>query len=262
MAVFETWLKSDLQKPINVKQLPTTLFLGDENSNKIGVEVLDGGSAATLSGSVYGYIIREDDDTIIVQGTLTNNKAYIVLPATAYAITGNISIVIKVGGTTVGACVGRVYKSQTDTIADPDNIIPSVEELLAKIAQAIAAGEAAVEAAGTAVDAKVIAVAAAESAAQSASESAAAKLITPNAAFAIPASGNSVLYDMTEMTADHQLLRWNFSDSAENSPPCSLSWATYAGWFSVTNNAGTTAETIKPVFGKPVEKTIAAHGGE
>ena len=259
MAVFETWLKNDLQKPVSVKQLPTTLFLGDNESNLIGVEILDGGSAAVMTGDVYGYILRDDDDTIIVQGTLEGNNAFIVLPATAYAITGNISIVIKVGGKTVGACVGRVYRSQSDTIADPDNIIPSVEELLVLINEAIEAGETATEAADTAVEAKDTAVEAAESASQSASEAASAKLLTTSSAISIPSVGTTVMYDMDEITADHQVIQWNFSDSAENKPPCSLSWTTYAGWFQITNDAGTTSESIRPVFAKPVEKVISSH---
>lgn len=85
------------------------------------------------------------------------------------------------------------------------------------------------------------------------------KIMTPSAAFAIPASGSSVSYDMDGLTVDHELLRWNFSSSAENSPPASLQWDTYAGYFTITNNGGTTAETIKPVFGIPVGKTITTH---
>ena len=85
------------------------------------------------------------------------------------------------------------------------------------------------------------------------------KLLTPSSAFAIPAEGNSVSYDMDGPTADHELIRWNFSSSAENSPPASLQWDTYAGYFTITNNGGTTAETIKPVFGIPVGKTITTH---
>jgi hypothetical protein len=64
---------------------------------------------------------------------------------------------------------------------------------------------------------------------------------------------------MDGLTVNHELIRWNFSSSAENSPPASLSWATYAGYFTITNTAGTTDETIKPVFGIPVGKTITTH---
>lgn len=83
-----------------------------------------------------------------------------------------------------------------------------------------------------------------------------ALVLTPSAPIAIPASGSSVSYSMTGLTSDHQLVRWAFADSgvalAENQPPCDLSWATYAGYFTVTNDGGTTSATIQPVFELPV----------
>ncbi len=79
------------------------------------------------------------------------------------------------------------------------------------------------------------------------------------AAFAIPASGSSVSYDMDGMTADYELVRWNFSVSAENKPPVDLSWATHDGYFTITNDGGTTSETMRPVFVFPAAITLSAH---
>lgn len=146
MAVFETWLRSDLKKPMRVVELSGNLFSADNGGNLIGVEVLDGGQAATLSGSVYGYVIRADGGTVLIDGTLTGNRASIVLPASAYVVIGQVSIVIKVGTVTVGACVAQVYRTTTDTIVDPANVIPSISELL----EAIDDCEAATSAANTA----------------------------------------------------------------------------------------------------------------
>lgn len=134
MAVFETWLKSDLKKPLKVTQLEGNLFSQDNGGNLIGAEVMNNGQAASLSGGVTGYIIRADGETVIITGTLSGNKASIVLPASAYVVVGQASIVIKVGTTTVGACVGYVYRTTTDAIVDPGHVIPSLEELLAQIA--------------------------------------------------------------------------------------------------------------------------------
>lgn len=133
MAVFETWLKSDLQRPLNVVQLTGNLFSADNGGNLIGVEVYNSGSPASISGSVMGYIIRADGATVTVQGTLDGNKAYIVLPLSAYAKVGEVRIVIKVGTMTVGACVSYVYQTTTDTIVDPGHVVPSIDELLAQI---------------------------------------------------------------------------------------------------------------------------------
>lgn len=143
MAVIETWLKSDLTKLIKPQMLDGNLFSQDNGGNKIGVEVYEGDQAASLSGNVYGYIIRGDNATVTVSGTLSNNKAYIVLPAAAYEIVGRISIVIKVGTMTVGACVSSVYQSSTDTIVDPSHVVPSLDELLARIGDCIDATTAA-----------------------------------------------------------------------------------------------------------------------
>ena len=84
-------------------------------------------------------------------------------------------------------------------------------------------------------------------------------ILTVSAAFAIPASGSSVSYDMTGMTDAHELIRWNFSASAENSPPVDLTWTTYNGYFTIINNGGATAETMRPVFAKPKVVAITAH---
>lgn len=75
--------------------------------------------------------------------------------------------------------------------------------------------------------------------------------VTPSSAIPIPASGASVSRSMAGLTADHVLTHWSFSSSPENAPPASLAWATYAGYFTITNTGGTTSETIKPVFELP-----------
>ena len=55
---------------------------------------------------------------------------------------------------------------------------------------------------------------------------------------------------LTGLTAKHELVRWNFSSSAENNPPVNIEWKTEAGyWYYKTTTAST--ETIKPVFALP-----------
>ena len=68
--------------------------------------------------------------------------------------------------------------------------------------------------------------------------------------FAIPGANQSVTYTMAGITADYELIRWNFSASAENNPPTSLSWTTGNGTFTITNNGSASLETIQPVFVK------------
>lgn len=133
MAVFETWLKSDLQKAVQVKSIQGNLFSADNAGNLIGVVITNGGSPAEITGNVTAYVIRADGATVVVEGSLSGNRASVTLPASAYAVVGQASIVIKVGTTTVGACTIYVYRSTTDTIVDPGEVIPSITELLEKI---------------------------------------------------------------------------------------------------------------------------------
>lgn len=74
-------------------------------------------------------------------------------------------------------------------------------------------------------------------------------------AFAIPAVNSPITKSMPGLTADHELVRWNFADSgtpvAENAPPVDLTWTTAAGQFVITNTGGTTTYTIQPVFALP-----------
>ena len=142
MARIESWFAQDLKKPVKVHYLDGNVFSVDNKGNLVGVEVFDNGIAANLSGTVSGTVIRPDGATVGVSGTLSSNKAYIVLPQAAYALPGTISIVVKLTTetetTTLLAVVANVYMSSTDSIVDPGTIIPSVEALIAAIDAAVA----------------------------------------------------------------------------------------------------------------------------
>lgn len=130
MARFETWVVSDLKKPLNVEQLHGEFFSADVGANVVGVEVLDNGSAASLSGTVTGYIVRADGGTVTQGGTLSSNKASIVLPAAAYNVEGPVDISIKLTTsgvvTTLASVRGFVHRATTDTIVDPGTVITMV----------------------------------------------------------------------------------------------------------------------------------------
>ena len=138
MAQFETWLKTDLTKLPSVQCIPGMVFTQDIAANLVGVEVYKDGVAQSITGTVTGYVIRDDGNTVAVAGDSDANKAWIELPYEAYAIPGNISIVIRetVGDTEASvlcACRAVVYRSSTDAIIDPGGALPSVEELIAEI---------------------------------------------------------------------------------------------------------------------------------
>ena len=141
MAIIESWFNQDLKEAVKVRYLDGNIFSADNAGNLIGVNVLDGGSPASLSGSVAANIIRADGATIAAQGSFSGNKASVILPQAAYAIPGPASVIIKLTSgdtiTTLCAVVANVYQSATDSTVDPGTIIPSIETLIAEIEAAI-----------------------------------------------------------------------------------------------------------------------------
>ena len=141
MAQIETWYDQDLKQPVKVHYLHGNVFSQDNQGNILGVNVFDDGSPASLSGTVNAYIIRSDGATVPATGSISENKAYVTLPEAAYAIPGIISVVLKLTTgsvvVTLLAVVATVYTSITSSAVDPGTIIPSIEDLIAEIQEAI-----------------------------------------------------------------------------------------------------------------------------
>ena len=113
MAQIETWVNQDLNEPVQVHFLNGCVFNADNKGNLVGVQVFKDGEPYTLSGSVTGYCILASGVSIPVAGTVTSNKAYIVLPDSAYTTPGVINIILKLFDntaiTTLAAVVSTVF---------------------------------------------------------------------------------------------------------------------------------------------------------
>ena len=127
MARIETWFDQDLKNPVPVRVLTGSAFSLDNLGNLIGVRVTDGGEIITLAGSVNGYCMLADGQTIPVSGSRSGNMASIVLPQTAYTVPGPIRISIKLTEgsaiTTLLACVGTVVRTKTGNIVNPGSVV-------------------------------------------------------------------------------------------------------------------------------------------
>lgn len=149
MAVIETWLRQDLNRMVRVQSLQGQVFSLDDGGNLIGVRVTKDGEPVSLAGTVTGYCILSDGQTVNVTGSgnagiQNGNEAYIVLPQLAYSVPGQLSIVIKITQnstiTTLAACTGYVYRSRTDNEVVPAGTpIPDLSTLEEAIANANAA---------------------------------------------------------------------------------------------------------------------------
>lgn len=141
MAQIETWFSQDLKQPVKVQYLNGNVFSQDNQGNLVGVNVFDDGEPAVLSGTVTGYVIRSDGATVPVNGVLNGSSCYVILNSSCYAVEGTLSLVIKLSynnaTTTLCAVVAYVYRSTTDAAVDPGTIIPSVQELIDAINEAV-----------------------------------------------------------------------------------------------------------------------------
>lgn len=115
---------------------------GDKMANRFGVRAFRGGSPESLSGTCYGYFIRSDGQTVVIEGTVSGNEAYVQLPATCYAVEGQFALAIKVETSSIAATLrivdGVVSNTTTGTIVDPGTVLPTIETLLSAIEDAVA----------------------------------------------------------------------------------------------------------------------------
>lgn len=127
---------------INRTYLKHSIGYGDNNANKFGVRVFRNGEAETLLGSCYGLFIRADGATIIVNtGAVSGNLALVTLPEACYAVEGVFTLAIKVTAeedvTTLRIVDGMVDRTRTDAVVDPGTLIPSIDDLMAAIEEAV-----------------------------------------------------------------------------------------------------------------------------
>ena len=148
--------------------------LGDRYAHQWRVTPMEGGVPADLTGAaVSAFFRRADGSMLSVSGTIDEGDAVVLLPAGAYSVEGFADGVMRIavenGLTALAQLRYRVARHSSDTIVDPDHVIPDISELLAQIetmrAGTAAANTAAADANTAAGEAYDAATAANESAA-------------------------------------------------------------------------------------------------
>lgn len=106
---------------------------GDGNGNVYGIIAMRNGAEEDLTGSAcIGYFIRPDGVTLILNGVVEGNKAYVMLPEAAYTNEGCFTLTIKLseGGNTntVRIVDGTIVNTTTGAIMDPAEVIPDLSD--------------------------------------------------------------------------------------------------------------------------------------
>lgn len=125
---------TELSQGVRMQRLGRLFASGDSNAHIIKVLVRD----ADLTGySITGFFLRPTGETVILGGDSIGDVASVTLNAACYAVPGSFSLIIKIKKNdecmSIFWGVGTITRSSTDTIVDSNEIIPSLEELLAQI---------------------------------------------------------------------------------------------------------------------------------
>ena len=140
--------KIDVDADIQMTPLKSLYASGDKDAHVFELSLYRGAQEMDLSGaSAQGYFIRADGYTVPIMGAISGNVVTLTLSEGCYYIVGNFNLIIKVSTAESRKSVfwgnGYVVRSMTDAIVDEENVIPSLDELLAQIAAAEAAAKAA-----------------------------------------------------------------------------------------------------------------------
>lgn len=191
----------DVDAEIQMTPLKSLYASGDKNAHIFELSLYRGAEEMDLSGaSAQGYFIRADGYTVPITGAISGNIVTFTLSEGCYYVVGNFNLIIKVSIAESRKSVfwgnGYVVRSMTDAIVDEENVIPSLDELLAQIS----AAESAAKAANQAASAANSAATSARQAASAANTNASSANSAANAAKAAATTATEAATKINDMT--------------------------------------------------------------
>ena len=129
--------RTDLARGVRQTRLGCLFADGDRQAHRVEIHVTQDGAPLPLEGcAVRAYFIRADGLTVTAEGTARGSTAAVTLPAACYAAAGRFQLIVKAGQGDVDTSVfwgtGTVTASATDRLADPEERVLSLPELLAQ----------------------------------------------------------------------------------------------------------------------------------
>lgn len=206
----------DVDTEIQMTPLKSLYASGDKNAHIFELSLYRGAEEVDLSGaSAQGYFIRADGYTVPITGAISGNVVTLAITEGCYYVVGNFNLIIKVSIGESRKSVfwgnGYVVRSMTDAIVDEENVIPSLDELLAQIS----AAESAAKAANQAASAANSAATSARQAASAADTNASAANSAAKAATAAASAASSAATKIDDMTITATSLAAGAAPTAE-----------------------------------------------
>lgn len=149
---------TNLNGPIIPDTLNGVLNGSEIDAHKFVITATRDGAAVALTGTVTASFLRADGAEVVLTGEIENSAATVTLAQSCYAVPGRFDLTIFVTAdgvkTGVYACTGGVRNTTSGTIVDPGQIVPSVDDIIAKqeeLAQDVADASSAIASAQNAV---------------------------------------------------------------------------------------------------------------
>ena len=149
---------ANLNGPIIPDTLNGVLNGSEIDAHKFIITATRDGATVALTGAVTASFLRADGAEVVLTGEIENGAATVTLAQSCYAVPGRFDLTIFVTAdgvkTGVYACTGGVRNTTSGTIIDPGEIVPSVDDIIAKqeeLAQDVADASSAIASAQNAV---------------------------------------------------------------------------------------------------------------
>lgn len=129
----------DINAPLMTDRPVTLLMQGDAQAQTIFVVMMDDGKDADLTGfSATGYMLRGDGVKVPCKGTIEENVVTVPLNEHCYAVPGAYAMFVRISNgegikRTVLRIAGTVEGEGDGPLLDSENVIPSIDDLLAQI---------------------------------------------------------------------------------------------------------------------------------
>lgn len=132
----------DLHEPLVMQEAKTLMVEGDNMANTLVLEVLDDEEPAVLTGcTATAYMIRADGYRPFVTCTITGNIVKAALNESFYATPGRYHLFVRLTGEdgetrhTLLWLNGWVNREGAEGTIDPEETLPTLDELLAQVAK-------------------------------------------------------------------------------------------------------------------------------
>lgn len=150
-----------LDAPIAVEALTGVTFCAENRGHQFVISCTRGGMPVPLSGSVSARFVRANGTTIVIAGEgaqLVDGNAVITLHQDCYNVPGRFHFYIfnstDSDTTCIYSCTGTVQRTQVGELIDSGDVVPSLDDIIAKqaeLAQDVADASSAITSAQNAV---------------------------------------------------------------------------------------------------------------